>query len=124
LRIVLVRSDPHDALLNWLAFGGNAKVMMRDPVAAARWLNRALAHQKFAEELLPALVIEDAGGPASDPAGPPSRALAEFLGLDGLAQGPGARLPEGGRAGLPGSFAAGHFVHYREALAGAFAALE
>ncbi|HEY3521493.1 MAG TPA: tetratricopeptide repeat protein [Rhodanobacteraceae bacterium] len=124
LRIVLVRSDPRDALLNWLAFGGNARVMMRDPVAAARWLKRALAHQKLAAELLPAHVIENAAELTADPEGPQACALAEFLGLGAFARDSGAREPESDRTGLPRSFAAGHAERYREALSPAFAALE
>ncbi|MGH8212395.1 MAG: tetratricopeptide repeat protein [Rhodanobacteraceae bacterium] len=123
LRIVLVRSDPRDALLNWLAFGGNARVMMRDPVAAARWLKRALAHQKLAEELLPAHVIENAEELSAEPDGPQARALAEFLGMDGPFPDSRARAWASSSADLPALFAAGHSMHYREALSAAFAAL-
>ncbi|MER3547158.1 MAG: hypothetical protein C4338_05955, partial [Rhodanobacteraceae bacterium] len=124
LRIVLVTSDPHDALLNWLAFGANGELAMRDPVAAARWLKRARAHLKLAEELLPACVIDDAGALSQQPEAAQSKALAELLGLDALAPGALVRIADKNRAGLPVSFERGHAAHYSEALAEAFAALD
>lgn len=124
LRIVLVRSDPRDALLNWLAFGGNGRVMMRDPVAAARWLKRALAHQELAEELLPAHVIDNAAELTAAPDGPQARALAGFLGLDTLLHDSPARAGENSRTDPGALFPAGHAEHYRDALSAAFAALE
>jgi len=124
VRVVLVRSDARDALLNWLAFAGNRRLVMRDPVAAAYWLKRALAHQKLAEELLPACVVDDAAALSQHPEAAQSKALAEFLGLDALVPGTLSRAADRNRAGLPVSFARGHAAHYREALAEAFAALQ
>ena len=122
VRIIQVQCDPRDALLNWLAFGANAKLLMRDPVEAARWLETELAHQALALELLPSRRI-DAEAVLADPQGAQGNALAEFLGLQSLQPGPLTRAAEKNRRGMPMAFEAGHARHYRDALADAFAAL-
>ncbi len=118
--IVLVRSDPRDALLNWLAFAGNRRLVMRDAATAARWLKCALAHQRLAAELLPSCVIEDAETLIAQPNGEPARELAGLLGLDSLTPGARMRATQNNRAGLPGSFPPGHARHYEQALSAAF----
>lgn len=123
VRIVQVQCDPRDALLNWLVFGANAKLLMRDPLQAAHWLRVNQAHQKLATELLPVCAIE-ADAVLADPNGEEGKALAEFLGLQQLAPGPLTRAAERNRRGMPVSFEPGHAEHYREALAEAFVALE
>lgn len=121
LRIVRALCDPRDALLNWLAFGANARLLMRDPVEAARWLKIELAHQALAAELLPACSI-DLEVVLSDPQDGQGKALAEFLGLERLSPGPPTRAAQKHRHGIP-RFGAGHADRYRDALAEAFAAL-
>ena len=122
VRIIQVQCDPRDALLNWLAFGANAKLLMRDPMEAARWLKTELAHQALALELLPSRRI-DAEAVLADPQGAQGNALAEFLGLQSLQPGPLTRAAEKNRRGMPMAFEAGHARRYRDALADAFAAL-
>ena len=121
-RIVQVQCDPRDALLNWLAFGTKAKLLMSDPVAAARWLKTELAHQALALELLPSRSI-NAEAVLADPQGAQGKALAEFLGLPSLQPGPLTRAAEKSGRGMPMAFEPGHARHYRDALADAFAAL-
>lgn len=122
LTLLLVQRDPRDALLNWLAFDANPKLVMDDPVAAAHWLKTALAHQQLASELIPTHVLdaetllEDTG--VDDPV---ASGLAAFLGLPRLTPGALVQASAHGRGGLPTSFATGHAQHYREALAAAFA---
>lgn len=123
VRVIQVRCEPRDALLNWLAFGANARLLMRDPLEAARWLKINLAHQAFATELLPACSI-DAEAVLADPEGRQGKTLAEFLQLEQLVPGPLTRAAEKNRRGMPVSFPPGHAEHYGEALAEAFAALE
>jgi tetratricopeptide (TPR) repeat protein len=124
LKMVLVRCDPRDALVNWLAFGGNAKLRMRDPIVAARWLKCALAHQQLAAELLPTFVVDDAAALMAEPENARARALAGFLGLNALTPGPRSLAAAAARAGMPASFAAGHFRHYEQALGEAFRELD
>ena len=124
LKMVLVRSDPRDALLNWLAFGGNARLRMRDPVTAARWLKRALAHQKLAAELLPTVVVDDAAALMAEPEGEHAQTLAGFLGVDALTPGVKSLAAAKARGGLPASFPAGRARHYELILGEAFRELD
>jgi tetratricopeptide (TPR) repeat protein len=123
VRLVQVQSSPQDALLNWLAFGGNPRLRMRDPLEAARWLKTAMAHQALAAELLPACSV-DAESVLADPRGAQGRALAEFLAPERLEPDPLAQAAERRRSERTVAFEPGHASHYREALAEAFAALE
>lgn len=122
VRLVQVQCDPRGALLNWLAFGTNAKLLIGDPVEAARWLKIAMTHQALAAELLPTCSM-DVQAVLADPRGPQGTALADFLGIEQLKPGPLARAAEKNRHGLPVAFEPGHAEHYRDALAEAFAAL-
>jgi hypothetical protein len=122
VRIVQVQCDPRDALLNWLAFGANARLLMRDPLEAARWMKTDIAHQAAAMELLPSCRI-DAEAVLADPQGEQGKVLAEFLGLERLAPGPLTRAAEKNRRGMPLAFEPGHAEHYGDALAEAFVAL-
>ncbi|HET6912227.1 MAG TPA: tetratricopeptide repeat protein [Rhodanobacteraceae bacterium] len=122
VRLIQVQCDPRDALLNWLVFGGNAKLLMRDPLEAARWMKADMVHQALAVEMLPACRV-DADAVLADPQGEAGQALAHFLGLERLQPGPLSRAAEKNRRGMPVSFEPGHAEHYREALAEAFAAL-
>ncbi|HET9834769.1 MAG TPA: tetratricopeptide repeat protein [Rhodanobacteraceae bacterium] len=121
-RVVQIRCEPRDALLNWLAFGANAKLLMRDPVEAARWLKSELAHQALVAELLPTCSV-DADTILAEPQGTQGNALAAFLALEQLTPGPLTRAAEKSRRGMPVSFEPGHARHYGDALAEAFAAL-
>ncbi|MGN6314189.1 MAG: tetratricopeptide repeat protein [Rhodanobacteraceae bacterium] len=123
LRIVQVRCDSRDALLNWLAFGSNTKLPARDPVEAARWLKVAAEHQGFAAELLPACGI-DPDVVLADPQGAQGKELAEFLGLERLEPGTAVNAVPRNPRGMPIAFEPGHAKHYRDALAEAFAALD
>lgn len=122
LRMIVVARDPHDALLDWLAFGGAHGPGLSDPIAGASWWQGARTHLDEAERLLPSLRVDPdalaAGGEAAR-----SR-LAAFIGLAGLVPGARARTAATGRGGLPAAFAAGHSSHYGKALAAAFAILD
>jgi len=122
VRVVLVQCDPRDAVLNWMAFGANAKLPMRDPLESALWTKACLGHQALAAELLPSCEV-DADAVLADPQGAQGKALAGFLGLEQLEPGPLTRAAEKNRRGMPVSFEPGHAQHYRDALAEAFAAL-
>ncbi|MBS0432312.1 MAG: tetratricopeptide repeat protein [Proteobacteria bacterium] len=122
VRLLRVAGDPRDALLNWLAFGGDSRGIEGDPVSVARWMKRQLAHHRLATELLPSHVLEDVRAADPDAGGDAARALAVFLGIGELA--PGSHVVERNRAGMPVAFPPGHWRQYREALAGAFAELE
>lgn len=120
-RLLVIAADPHDALLNWLAFGGDTRWVEGDPVAVARWMKCQAAHLRLAMDLLPTHVIDDVTR-LNDAGSNATRSLAEFLSLDGLAA--GTPMTRKNRAGLPLAFPPGHWRHYREALLEAFAALE
>lgn len=122
-RLVQVARDPHDALLDWLAFGWSEPFVLADLTAGAHWQRVAAAHLGLAAERVPALRVDPDALLAPD--GDAARAqLAGFLGVAGVVPGPLAAAARTGRGGLPSSFPAGHSRHYREQLADAFAALD
>jgi tetratricopeptide (TPR) repeat protein len=123
VRLLWVRRDPDEELLNWLGFGWLRGFALTDPLAGARWLRLAATHLAAAAALLPSFRVDPDAVLA--PAGEAARArLGEFLGIDPLLLGPAARASMNGRGGLPTSFPNGHAAHYREALAEAFAVLD
>lgn len=112
-RLLVVLRDPRDMLLHWLAFGAPAPLAVTSIEEAAEWLARALAQVATLHEqdLYPhALVrIDDIG---NDPA-----VMATHLGnLFGTRFPPAQTL---GPARLP----PGHWRHYRDLMAPAFALL-
>lgn len=122
LKLVLVQREPHDALLNWLAFDTNSKLVMDDPAVAARWLKNAMTHQQLAAELLPTQAV-DAETVLQD-SSDANVELAAFLGLAQLKPGALSEAAGTGRGGLSKSFGAGHAEKYRDALRQAFAILD
>lgn len=113
--LLIALRDPRDALLDWLAFGAPAPLRIESPTLAAQWLAREFEHLALLHErdLFPHRLLrldEDMNDPA---------ALARRLGeaLDTTLYEPPAS------AAGPPRFAAGHWRHYREALAEPFALL-
>lgn len=121
-RLVVVERDPRDALLNWLAFGWLPGIGCSDVGAAASWLARANRHLAYGAALDdPRRLHVDADAVLADPA-TGGAALSAFLGLGSLLRrGPELALADQWPGGLPSRFPAGHWRHYREALAEPFA---
>ncbi|UNK48184.1 tetratricopeptide repeat protein [Lysobacter sp. S4-A87] len=112
--MVAVR-DPRDMLLDWLAFGGPVPLSLSSPRDGARWLAATLAQiaDLHEQDLFPHRLIrmDDIGEDATGIA----QALADAL---------GTRVPIAPRERMgPMHFGAGHWRHYREALAEEFALL-
>lgn len=121
-RLLIVAREPHDMLLDWLAFGWSEGFTMPDPLTGARWMRLAAAHLEEAARLLPTFRADPDALLATG--GRAARAqLGEFLGIADVAWGPLARGARRGRGGMPTCFPAGHSAHYRELLSEAFAAL-
>ncbi|MGH8233081.1 MAG: tetratricopeptide repeat protein [Rhodanobacteraceae bacterium] len=122
-RLVVVQREPHDMLIDWLAFGWSEGFAMPDALAGARWLRLAATHLAFAATLLPSfrvdpdMLLAAAGGDMR-------LRLGVFLHLDDLKLGPMTRGARKGRGGLPVSFPPGHAAHYREVFTEAFATLD
>lgn len=122
-RVLHVGRDPHDALLNWLAFGWVRGTPVGEPLVAARWLRLAHLHLELATSLLPSLSIE--AGNLAAAAGASLRAqVAEFVGFPVPTDAAAAQAAPHGLDGLPIHFEPGHARHYREALPDAFTALD
>jgi tetratricopeptide (TPR) repeat protein len=122
-RIVVVESDPRDALINWLGFGWARGFPCADVDACADWLARANRHLQHGANIAdPRRLVVDADALLADPAGA-GEALARFLGIGALEPGPQAAMMSRSLGGLPVRFAPGHWQRYREALAGPFARL-
>ena len=122
-RLVIVQREPHDMLMDWIAFGWSEGFAVPDPLAGARWLRLAMGHLSLAEELLPSFRVDPdlllaAGG------GDMRLRLGVFLHRDDLQPGAMVRGARKGRGGLPVSFPPGHAAHYREVFAEAFAVLD
>ncbi|RYZ72660.1 MAG: tetratricopeptide repeat protein [Lysobacteraceae bacterium] len=110
--LIAVR-DPRDMLLDWLAFGSAAPFAFPSPEQAAEWMANSLnqAAALFEYQWFPNRVIH------TDSIGSDPQAAAAVLG-EALE----AELPAPASVG-PGHFPAGHWRHYSQALAGAFAVL-
>lgn len=122
-RIIVVDSDPREAMLNWLAFGWLPFAGMSDFDNCVDWLARATGHLRFAatQNVVPVLVV-DADKVLADPASAGAE-LARFVGLESLHAGPLGKSFETGLGGMPTRFAKEHWQDYAEALAGPFAKL-
>lgn len=122
-RVVAVLRDPRDLLLNWLAFSSPQHYDIRDAAAAGHWLAAALdtAVRLRESNLLATLVLRD-GIATGDMAGA-ADAVARFLTLDATPDPAAAQRLRNGALGLPTAFPDGHWRHYRDALAEAFAPL-
>lgn len=117
--VIVVERDPHDLLLNWLAYGWMPGFAFHDPVASARWLNSAVAHLAPVESAQGLRVLRvDADALLNDPAGAGGE-LAALLGREALE--PGAL--QRGLGGLSIGLAPGRWQAYTEVLAAAFAEL-
>ncbi|HEX5959837.1 MAG TPA: tetratricopeptide repeat protein [Rhodanobacteraceae bacterium] len=123
VRLLIVRRDPADTLLDWLAFGWSAGFGMSDTLSGARWLRLAAAHLDAATHMLPSLRV-DPDVLLATRGGAARQALGEYLGIGDVGLGSLALGARKGQGGLPTSFPAGHAAHYRELLADAFAVLE
>ena len=111
-RVLCLLADPRDALLNWFVFGSLQNYQPSpDPLAAADWLARSLEAVADHRDANPdRVVFARLDGDAAEASAAIEQALALPQPLPAL-QGRGAQLP------------AGHWRHYREAFAEAFARL-
>lgn len=120
VRLVVVDADPRDELVNWLAFGWVNGFACADVEASADWLARAHRHLGYGAQLddpRRLVVRADDLVEGSDAA----RQLAQFLGLDRLDFDAQAARAAAGQ--VRKRFDAGHWLAYRDALAGPFAKL-
>ncbi|MGN6789589.1 MAG: tetratricopeptide repeat protein [Rhodanobacteraceae bacterium] len=122
-RLVIVQREPHDMLLDWLAFGWSEGFSMPDPLTGARWLRLAAMHLAQAAAILPGFGVDPDALLAPGDSDMRMR-LGVFLGIADLQPGPMARGARKGRGGLPVSFPPGHSSHYREVFSEAFATLD
>jgi tetratricopeptide (TPR) repeat protein len=119
--LILLRQDPRDAFLSWLAAGEAPHPPLLDDHLAAVWLYQALAHLERAARFPNAWRLDLDQVLA---AGAYPEALASWLGLD--AQPQPIRLAAAVRplAGLPRWLPGGAFGEYRAPLASAFSILD
>lgn len=123
VQLLVVRREPHDMLLNWLALAGRNAFSLTDPLEGARWLRLAATHLAVAADILPTFRADPDALLAAR--GDDARMqLGLFLDLEELVPGPAAQAVAAGRPGIPASFPGGHASHYREALADAFAVMD
>lgn len=111
-RVLALVTDPRQALMNWFVHGSLQNYLPApDPVASAEWLARGLEALLDHRDAHPDKVVV---AKLDGDAGEASAAIEQALGLEqplpGL-RGPGLQLPDG------------HWRHYREAFADAFARL-
>ncbi|HEX7369574.1 MAG TPA: tetratricopeptide repeat protein, partial [Rhodanobacteraceae bacterium] len=122
-KLLIVAREPQEMLIDWLAFGWSEGFAMPDPLAGARWLRLATAHQNAAAHMLPTYRADPDALLASG-GGAARRLLGDFLGTGDVIPGTLARGSRKNHGGLPTSFPAGHAAHYREILSEAFAVLD
>ncbi|WP_167285333.1 tetratricopeptide repeat protein [Marilutibacter alkalisoli] len=114
-RLLIALRDPRDMLVGWLAFGAPMPFAMESPEAAAQWMARALGQiaDLHEQDLFPHALIR-LDDSATDPAAI-AGAVGEALGVELPPLPPGAQGPD--------HYAPGHWRHYAEPLATAFAIL-
>lgn len=112
--LLIVIRDPRDMLLNWLAYGSPASFAFESPQVAAQWLARVLDQVADLNEqnLFPHQLVKLDS--IVDDAGAMTRLLAYTV---------QKQLPAPGTIGFGPGLPSGHWQHYREALADAFAEL-
>jgi tetratricopeptide (TPR) repeat protein len=121
-RMVIVERDPHDELLNWLAFGWAPGFRCDDPLAAAQWLVKARRQLHWgADSADPRRLVVSADALLADPSAGAGEELARFL---GIASFEGDVVAPRGLGGFPLAFEPGRWREYRDALAGAFSLLD
>lgn len=109
-RLVAVVRDPRDMLLDWIAYGAVPPLAVTSLAEASEWLARALAQLAtlHEQELYPLLILR------IDAIGNDTVAMAALL-QDAF----GVRIRPAQAIGAP-RLPAGHWRHYREAMAAAF----
>jgi Tfp pilus assembly protein PilF len=122
-RLLVALRDPRDMLLNWLAFGTAQSHAMPDPVAAARWLARALEQFLVVRERArPSLHIVRMRELDAAPAQVAAE-VAQFVGGETPALGVLERA-RSGLGALPSALPPRRWRAYVEPLGEAFALLE
>ncbi|WP_374602768.1 tetratricopeptide repeat protein [Arenimonas sp.] len=110
-RVLVLLTDPRDALLNWMLHGSLQNYhFLPDIGGAAQWLASALEAVADEAEASGRIDLVRLDADAGDAAGRIEQALGLETPLSGLS-GPGRRLP------------AGHWRHYQDSLAAEFAVL-
>jgi tetratricopeptide (TPR) repeat protein len=126
LRAIVVRRDPRDGFLNWLAYGcaPGWRCVDGDLEGAARRMARLRAHLDAACAALADddVLVVSGDAAVADPAATLAR-LAAFLGETAPGADALASLREAGLGGLPRCLPAGRHAAYASALGAAFDAL-
>ncbi len=116
--------DPRDALLNWLVFGSaQSYVFLPRLPQSAKWL--AAGYQMLADtvESGPQTVHVIKADALDDDAASIAAALQAALALDSVPDAGVLGTPVMALGGMPNQFPAGHWRHYKDAFAEAFAEL-
>ena len=123
-RLVALLTDPRDAYLNWLVFGSaQAYGFLPDLLESAQWL--ALAHEAVADTLddphsgARAVRLDRTDGDHAALA----VALQDALDMQDTVDAAILATPIMALGGMPNQFPAGHWRHYKDAFAEAFAVL-
>lgn len=122
--LVAVIDDPRDLLLGWLAFGSAWPVQYPGAEAAAQWLLKALAPLAQRQEDGDAKLVLVRGEALQDAPEQVAEQLRSALNLTALPNAARVIPTRKGLGGLPAVFPPGHWRHYRDALAPAFALLQ
>lgn len=116
--------DPRDALINWLVFGSAQSFVFHPKInQSAKWLATGLHALSETIDQGPQKVhVIRIDAPETD-AGAIAAQLQAALATDGAPDASLLAKPVMALGGMPNRFPAGHWRHYREAFADAFAAL-
>lgn len=116
--------DPRDALLNWLVFGSaQSYVFLPRPVQSAKWLAAGFHALADTVENGPQTVHVIKADALDDDAASIAAALQAALALDSAPDAAVLGTPIMALGGMPNQFPAGHWRHYKDAFAEAFAEL-
>lgn len=116
--------DPRDALLNWLVFGSaQAYVFHPKPVQSAKWLAACYHAVADTRENGPQAVHVVKADALDDDAASVAAELQRALALDSMPDAAVLGTPIMALGGMPNQFPAGHWRHYKDAFAEAFAVL-
>jgi tetratricopeptide (TPR) repeat protein len=121
-RLLVVLDDPRDLLLNWLAFGA-PQTSAPAPAAAAAWLAQVLEPLAQRLEASDLRVARIGGQTLAEEPGAAAERCQAFFALPACPQVDALAAAERSLGDVPVAFPAGHWRHYAEPLAEAFARL-
>jgi len=122
-RLVAVVADPRDLLLNWLVFGGPQDWVAPSAEAGAAWLAQALDLLAERAARLPEATCVIRNEALWQTPEAVAEQLQQFLALPQTPDVSTLPALRRGLGGVPLCFAPGHWKHYADAFAGAFATL-